>query len=453
VYGVVKKKALFSLVRGWQPGRRVPSLAHTALPGRSRTDFSVKTPNHEDPDFRDLFPLPPSSEIEAACLYEYMRESQRLRDELNGRGKSDQGLQCPFYPNLMLARVSLIVRRLGRSALQSPFLSNLTLSQLGVLFVALGRAGFPRPWKRLNDASKTQLVSLLAGITTGRLRGDKETYPPVIIEEGAAEFDGSSSRSPMAISQTVPSLEATDQTVGWMRRPERHTDLGGNPEGSIMGITEVKTTETPDPETTTNLALRFGIKKQPGTTIDHTKVTILAEFYDAVGDKDVKLTDADVNYEWLTPMHNWMNTNLEELSVSYLRPKTEIAGTGQRRYLGYRIRVYYDGKLEAVQAEPARLLQLFPPPASLAEKEAEYLSAASIPNPADSSQPEVSVSPFAGRADFAKYAMKLRERGLDEVPPLSEPTTLQPAIQRYPWKTNIVMTVFWIGGKANHQSA
>jgi len=165
-----------------------------------------------------------------------------------------------------------------------------------------------------------------------------------------------------------------------------HKDVGGNAEGSVMGITEVKAAETTDPDAETNLALRIGIKKQPGTTVDHTKVKILVEFYDTVGDKDVKLTDADVNYEWLTAKHDWTDTNPEVLSVTYLRPKTgvgspesalsEAAATvrpgqkgraksstpesGKRKYLGYRIRIYYDDKLQAVRAEPSRLLQLFP---------------------------------------------------------------------------------------------
>src|SRR5439155_17782640 len=86
-------------------------------------------------------------------------------------------------------------------------------------------------------------------------------------------------------------------------------DIGGNAEGSVMGITEVKTTETPDPDAEKNLTLQIGIKKQPAATIDHTKVKILVEFYDTVGDKDIKLTNADVNYEWLTPKHDWTETN------------------------------------------------------------------------------------------------------------------------------------------------
>ena len=170
-------------------------------------------------------------------------------------------------------------------------------------------------------------------------------------------------------------------------------DVGGIPEGSTFGITEVKTTETPDPEAETNLTLRIGIRKQANTAIDHTKVKIQVFFYDTVNDKDIKLTDADVNYDRLTPKHDWTDTNPEILSVNYLRPKTRgvsseaalsdaaaavkpgqkgrggkagsLARSGERRYLGYRILVYYNDKLQAVQAEPSRLLQMFPPSESI----------------------------------------------------------------------------------------
>src|SRR6202040_3082764 len=101
-------------------------------------------------------------------------------------------------------------------------------------------------------------------------------------------------------------------------------DIGGNVEGSVMGITEVKPTETPDPDAEKNLTLQIGIKKQAAATVDHTKVKILVEFYDTVGDKDIKLTDADVNYEWLTPKHDWMDTNPEVLAVTYLRAKNRV---------------------------------------------------------------------------------------------------------------------------------
>jgi tetratricopeptide (TPR) repeat protein len=164
-------------------------------------------------------------------------------------------------------------------------------------------------------------------------------------------------------------------------------DVGGNADGPIMGISDVKTKETSDPEAETNLALEIGIKKQPGAVIDHNKVKILVFLYDIVNDKDIKLTDADVSNEWLTAKHDWSDTNPEVLLVRYVRAKTSgalsesslseaaakvrpgqkgrgskgSADLGQRKYLGYIVRVYYGDDLQAVQAEPARLLQQFPP--------------------------------------------------------------------------------------------
>src|SRR5215470_880865 len=163
-------------------------------------------------------------------------------------------------------------------------------------------------------------------------------------------------------------------------------DIGGNADGPVMGISSVKTKETSDPEAETNLALEIGIKKQPGAVIDHNKVKILVFLYDIVNDKDIKLTDADVSNEWLTSKHDWSDTNPEVLLVRYVRAKTSgalsesslseaaakvrpgqkgrgskgSADIGQRKYLGYIVRVYYGDDLQAVQAEPARLLQQFP---------------------------------------------------------------------------------------------
>jgi hypothetical protein len=74
---------------------------------------------------------------------------------------------------------------------------------------------------------------------------------------------------------------------------------------------------------------------------------------------------------------------------------------------------------------------------------------------------EQSTSPYATAADFAKYAMKLREQALLKVEPqVFVPTSSRPIAPRYPWKTNIVTTIFWIGEDAagnnpvpNHKSA
>ena len=59
-------------------------------------------------------------------------------------------------------------------------------------------------------------------------------------------------------------------------------------------------------------------------------------------------------------------------------------------------------------------------------------------------------SPYESSEDFARYAMKLRESALLKVEPqVFVPTTSEPSYYgfegRYPWKVNIMTTVFWVG--------
>jgi tetratricopeptide (TPR) repeat protein len=194
----------------------------------------------------------------------------------------------------------------------------------------------------------------------------------------------------------TPAPAAVEATSG--EAATSRTGGEGIPEGSTFGITEASATETPDTYAETNLVLRIAIKARPNTVIDHTKVKIQVYFFDTVDDKDIKLTDAEVNYEWLTPNHDWAQSNPEVLAVTYVRPKNKAlsqeaalsaaaaavnpgkkgrpskppeptsAGStseaGRRRYLGYIVRVYYNDKLQAVRAYPTKLLNLFPPPST-----------------------------------------------------------------------------------------
>jgi tetratricopeptide (TPR) repeat protein len=165
----------------------------------------------------------------------------------------------------------------------------------------------------------------------------------------------------------------------------------GIPQGSTLGISEVTATDQADPDSETNLNLRIGVKKRSNTVIDHTKVKIQVYFYDSLPTGEVKLTDADVSYEWITPNHDWTDTDTEILAVTYIRAKNKSLSSeaalaaaaaavnpakkgkvvkpsppppdiAQRKYLGYIVRVYYNDQLQDKRAEPAKLLNLFPPP-------------------------------------------------------------------------------------------
>ncbi|MGB8342679.1 MAG: tetratricopeptide repeat protein [Chthoniobacterales bacterium] len=180
------------------------------------------------------------------------------------------------------------------------------------------------------------------------------------------------------------------------------SDAAGIPDGSTFGISEVNLRQKNDPDAETRLLLRVGVKVRPDTPIDHTKVKIQVFFYDTVNNDQVVLTNADVSYEWVTPGRDWRDTGTEVLEVTYLRPKrtdpapgSSLASqpmevpdsvekanlaarkpaaaaalpptseSGPRQFLGYIVRVYYQDQLQAVRADPARLLNLFPPPVTL----------------------------------------------------------------------------------------
>ena len=200
------------------------------------------------------------------------------------------------------------------------------------------------------------------------------------LKTGVSAPPGSTTGSALDVGKPATALDASSV----------RSTSEGIPAGSTLAITEVTASETPDPDAETNLMLRIAVKKRPQAVIDHTKVKIQVFFYDTVGDNDIKLTDADVSYEWLTPNHDWAASNSETLAVTYIRPKSKTStaesnlaaaaaainpakkgkpvkatpplDSSNRKYLGYIVRVYYNDQLQDKRAEPSRLLTLFPAP-------------------------------------------------------------------------------------------
>jgi hypothetical protein len=168
-------------------------------------------------------------------------------------------------------------------------------------------------------------------------------------------------------------------------------DADGLPEGSVFGVTNIETEQVPDPDAETNFRLKISIKKRDAVAIDHSKLRIMVLFYDTLDNDKIVATDADVNYEWMSPKHDWVESNPETLIVTYLRSKThaitsegalsaaaaavtpgknslrskkraesatntESSDPGRRQYLGYVVRILYDDKLQTVRADPPRLI-------------------------------------------------------------------------------------------------
>jgi hypothetical protein len=100
------------------------------------------------------------AEMEAACKYEYMRESQALRNFLGTQKHATQATVSPWM--------------------------DLTLVKGLDWMVLLQRAGFPRSWRMLTKTERQNLVSILA---TSEDQHPNAPESPVRIEPAAVELD------------------------------------------------------------------------------------------------------------------------------------------------------------------------------------------------------------------------------------------------------------------------
>jgi hypothetical protein len=131
------------------------------------------------------------------------------------------------------------------------------------------------------------------------------------------------------------------------------------PAGSDLSIANSKLLNASD-ATQTAYVLQLGVKLQPDVMIDPSKTVVEVSFYDNLPSGEIVLTDATVNYTWYSN-RDWKLTNPENLAVSYIRKTSDTTeASSSRRFLGYVATVYYDGRLEAVRADPVALVNLFP---------------------------------------------------------------------------------------------
>ena len=126
------------------------------------------------------------------------------------------------------------------------------------------------------------------------------------------------------------------------------------PDGSDLGITSAKLLNVSDGSQTAQL-LQLSVKLQTDVLPDPRRAVVEVNFYDTLPNGEVVLTDAEVSYDWQS-RRDWREANPERLGVSYNRKE----GSTARRFFGYVATVYYDGRLEAVRAEPLSLINLFP---------------------------------------------------------------------------------------------
>jgi hypothetical protein len=120
---------------------------------------------------------------------------------------------------------------------------------------------------------------------------------------------------------------------------------------ALIAITEIGSSETKGRKGQKNVAVKIGVAPRPN--LRKGEVEIRVAFFDLTETNEMRSTEAEVNYEWLTPIRDWTDPTPKYLVATY-----EGAGPSRHslRYGGFVVRVYFEGQLQAERSEPKGLL-------------------------------------------------------------------------------------------------
>jgi hypothetical protein len=133
--------------------------------------------------------------------------------------------------------------------------------------------------------------------------------------------------------------------------------------GSRLGFGDITRADEDGPGTLKKFTLRVPLKARARSRIDVRDVTIQVVFYDAVNNRTLEKTNAQVSTRWAAPPPDWSDDDIEVLEVGYTLP---VPPQGEpiedRKYYGYIASVYYKDALQDFRSDPPRLGQKAPPP-------------------------------------------------------------------------------------------
>lgn len=134
-----------------------------------------------------------------------------------------------------------------------------------------------------------------------------------------------------------------------------------------IAITEVKQTKSRGRRGERLVVATIGLT--PRSNAKAGEVEIRVFFYDVTRKREMRPTDAQVTYQWLTENRDWNDPTPKFLAATYLKPPRVRRSSEGLRYGGFLVRVYAGGKLQDERSEPEGLL------VSLREARAQTMSA------------------------------------------------------------------------------
>jgi hypothetical protein len=173
-------------------------------------------------------------------------------------------------------------------------------------------------------------------------------------------------------------------------------------EKAVIAITEIGKTETKGRHGQLGVSLKIGVA--PIADARKGEVEIRVAFFDMNAAGEMQPTNAQVDYEWITPVRNWADPSPKYLVATYQGTRPSRDSAQQLRYGGFLVRVYFDGRLQAESSDPKELvasLRNRPAPTSAELRAATPTSRAIAaqsrvePQPFETPRPTDQVSPSA----------------------------------------------------------
>ena len=123
---------------------------------------------------------------------------------------------------------------------------------------------------------------------------------------------------------------------------------------ALIAITEIGASETKGRNGQKNVAVKIGVAPRPN--LRKGEVEIRVAFFDLTETNEMRPTEAEVNYEWLTPVRDWTDPTPKYLVATYEGAGSSRKSAEKVRYGGFVVRVYYEGQLQAERSEPKGLV-------------------------------------------------------------------------------------------------
>ena len=165
------------------------------------------------------------------------------------------------------------------------------------------------------------------------------------------------------------------------------------PQDPLLAITEIVPRKRTLRDGSTSVAVKIGVAPQPNTKGD---VVIRLSFFDVNQDNEMRPTDAQINYNWLTQVRDWTDPAPKYLEATYIRPRTPRGARERLRYGGFIARVYLNDQLQDERSDPKEILT------ALHGARERHLAASAIP----AGPPALAANPLSSRSGETPPAEK-----------------------------------------------